>query len=191
MRLWAALVVALGLLACAMVDNAVDRTQMEVAGARLYISGEITSRTPANFERLLAENPQLRIVLPRVMQGSLDDQAVNRMGYAIRERGLETHLGPDSEIYSGAVDLFLAGQKRSMAEGAVIGVHSWADGFGEGRNYPADAIEHRANAVYVRDMLGTDDFYWFTLRAAPADGIHLLTRDEIARFGLLTAPIRN
>ncbi|WP_082899134.1 hypothetical protein [Sulfitobacter sp. EhC04] len=182
---------ALVLGACAIADNAVDRTRMEVTGARLFISGEITSRTPANFVELLDANPQVAEVVPRVMQGSLDDQAVLRMGYLIRERGLDTHLEARSAIYSGAVDLFLAGTSRTMQGGAVIGVHSWADGFGEGASYAADAPEHRANAAYVRDMLGSDAFYWFTLQAAPSDGIHEMTPGEIARYGLLTGPIAN
>ena len=36
------------------------------------------------------------------------------------------------------------------------------------------------------DMLGADDFYWFTIEAAPADGIHIMSNEEIARFGLVT-----
>ncbi|MFC6584448.1 hypothetical protein [Sulfitobacter aestuariivivens] len=125
------------------------------------------------------------------MPGSLDDEAVTRMGYALRNAGLNTHLTAQSEIYSGAVDLFLAGNRRSMARGAVIGVHSWADGFGEGAAYPRDAREHRGNVAYTRDMLGSAAFYWFSLQAAPSSGIHEMTQAEIARYGLLTEPIRN
>ena len=178
------------LAACAVVDNAVDRVEMRVEGARLFMAGEVTSRTPANFERLLAENPQLRTVVMTVMPGSVDDEAVLRMGYRLRAEGLDTHLSATSEIYSGAVDLFLAGRRRSMERGAVIGVHAWSDGFGEATSYPPDAPEHRANVAYTRDMLGSADFYWFTLRAAPSDGIHEMTPGEIARYGLLTAPIQ-
>ncbi|MEM6303833.1 MAG: alpha/beta hydrolase [Pseudomonadota bacterium] len=174
------------LAACAIADNAVDRARFDVDGARLFMSGEITSRTPATFERLLVENPQLRTVVMTSMQGSLDDAAVLRMGYRLRDAGLDTHLTAQSEIYSGAVDLFLAGNRRSMARGAVIGVHSWADSFGDGASYPPDRPEHRANVRYTADMLGRADFYWFTLQAAPSDAIHVMTDAEIARFGLLT-----
>lgn len=187
-------VLAAGLLllgACAIVDNAVDRATFEVRAERLLMGGEITSRTPANFERLLDENPQITTLQPTYMAGSLDDEAVLRMGYALRARGLNTHLSAQSEIYSGAVDLFLAGRQRTMQRGAVIGVHSWADGFGEGTSYPQGAAEHRSNVAYTRDMLGSAAFYWFTLQAAPSDGIHEMTEGEIARFGLLTQPIRN
>jgi len=183
------LLFALG--ACAIAQNAVDRASFEVQGAQLLIGGEITSRTPATFRRLLAEHPQLRTVVFTHMPGSLDDEAVIAMGYDLRDRGLNTHLTAQSEIYSGAVDLFLAGRNRSMQNGAVIGVHSWADGFGEGAQYPRDAPEHRSIIRYTQDMLGSADFYWFTLQAAPSDGIHEMTRAEIARYGVLTQPVLN
>jgi len=162
---------------------------MTVVNERLLLSGEITSRTPVAFEEALAQNPQITTVVLQQMQGSIDDEAVLTMGYRLRELGLATHLQSDSGIYSGAVDLFLAGARRTMVGGAEIGVHSWADGFGEGSAYPRGAWEHRANARYTADMLGDDAFYWFTLQAAPSSGIHILTGREIARYGLLTVPI--
>jgi len=171
---------------CAIADNAVDRAAINVQGARLFLSGQITSRTPLNFEAAIAANPQVSTIVPLDMVGSLDELAVYRMGYFIRDAGLNTHLTAQSEIYSGAVSLFLAGNRRSIAPGAVLGVHSWADGFGEGSDYVQTAREHRHNVTYVQDMLGDDAFYWFTLQAAPSDGIHVMTRVEIARFGLLT-----
>jgi hypothetical protein len=161
---------------------------MERRGSDLYVSGVVTSRSAAAFEQVIVENPQITTVVLMQMGGSLDDEAVLRMGYFLRDRGLNTRLSAQSAIYSGAVDLFLAGNRRSMAAGAVIGVHAWADGFGDASAYGRDAPEHRLNAQYTRDMLGSDGFYWFTLQAAPSDGIHEMTGAEIARFGLLTRP---
>ena len=62
---------------------------MEVQGSNLFMAGEITSRTPRNFERKLAANPQVQTIVLTQMSGSLDDGAVLRMGYALREAGLE------------------------------------------------------------------------------------------------------
>lgn len=174
---------------CSITDNLRQDMSFDVAGDRLFISGEITSATPPAFARALAENPQLRTIVMQDLPGSIDDEAVLEMGYLIRDRGLNTHLEADSGIYSGAVDLFLSGNQRTMVRGAEIGVHSWADGFGEGSAYPREAREHRANARYTRDMLGSDAFYWFTLQAAASHEIHVMSAGEIARFGLLTAPI--
>ena len=186
MRLGLALGFALTVLGCAIADNAVDRTEMQLDGARLVLSGEITSRTPSRFIATLNANPQLQVIVPFDMSGSVDEMAVYRMGDVIRDRGLDTHLTAQSEIYSGAVNLFLAGNRRTIEPGAILGVHSWADGFGEGSSYPREAKEHKGNVAYTRDMLGSDAFYWFTLQAAPSNGIHLLTRAEITGFGLVT-----
>lgn len=174
------------LFGCAVAGNAVDRTTIEVDGARLFFNGVITSRTPSRFEAAIAAHPDVATVVLMDMPGSLDAGADHRIGRLIRTEGLDTHLTAASEIYSGAVSVFLGGNRRTADKGAVIGVHSWADGFGEGSSYPRDAWEHEDNVAYVRAMLGSDAFYWFTLQAAPSDGIHVMTDREIARFGLLT-----
>jgi hypothetical protein len=187
MRLRAVLFgLALAMLGCAVADNAVDRMTVRLDGPRMVLSGQITSRTPRSFLAALNDNPQVKVIVPFDMSGSVDEMAVYRMGDAIRARGLDTHLTAQSEIYSGAVNLFLAGNRRTIERGAVMGVHSWADGFGEGSSYPRGAREHEGNVAYTRAMLGSDAFYWFTLQAAPSDGIRVLTQAEIADFGLVT-----
>ncbi len=35
-------------------------------------------------------------------------------------------------------------------------------------------------------MLGSDELYWFTIYAAPAGDIHIMSEDEIRQFGLVT-----
>lgn len=186
-----ALILLLALASCATIENATDGTTMQVEGDKLYLAGTITSRTAANFESLLAQNPQVRTLVQTRVDGSIDGAATARMGYAVRARGIDTHLTSDSIVDSGGVDLFLAGNRRTMARGASLGVHSWRNGYREGSTYPRAAPEHEVTRSYVSDMLGNDAFYWFTLRAAPSDGIHEMTPDEIARFGLLTEPVGN
>lgn len=185
----AALLGMLALSGCGMAANLRQGLSFTAVNERLLVSGEISTPSAAAFEEILNANPQIRTIVLQDLAGSIDDEAVLDMGYLIRNRGLATHLQSDSAIYSGAVDLFLAGRSRTMVRGAEIGVHSWADGFGEGSAYPRDAWEHRANVRYTRDMLGSDAFYWFTLQAASSREIHIMTPGEIARFGLLTAPI--
>ncbi len=84
------------------------------------------------------------------------------------------------------VDLFLAGVKRTMEPGAKIGVHSWSDGTKEAKDYPRDAPEHAKNRLYIERMLGNDEFYWFTIYAAPAEDIYFMKVSEIRDYELLT-----
>ena len=40
-------------------------------------------------------------------------------------------------------------------------------------------------------LVGAFGFYWFSLQAAPSDGIHEMTPGELSRYGVLTRPIGN
>ena len=152
------------------------------------MSGLINSRTQSEFDDIYAANPGLTTLVELQIEGSSDDEAMIRLAYRLRQLGFNTHLESHSEIYSGGVDLFLAGVQRTMEPGAVIGVHSWSDMFNEAMDYPRGSPEHELNRKYIEDMLGSDQFYWFTIQAAPADGIHIMSAQEIRTYGLLTSP---
>lgn len=188
-RLGAALVLALILSGCDFASNYLERTQFEVQGDRLLMTGLITSYTPGQFERMVAAHPQVDTVVLRGIEGSVDDAAMIAMGYRLRALGLDTHLESYSQIYSGGAQLFLSGVERTMERGAIIGVHSWRDNRRDGSGYPRGSPKHGLNRRYVEDMLGSDAFYWFTLRAAPSNGMHILNEAEIAHYRLLTRPI--
>ncbi len=190
LRVAVALLFLVTLPACDMlvisVMNMTQTTEFRVEGENLLMRGEINSRTLKQFEEVYRDNPHITPLVELDVPGSLDDDTMIPLAYRVRELGLNTHLTASSKIYSGAVDLFLAGTKRTMEEGAVIGVHSWSDGDRDAADYPRDAPEHEQNRKYIEDMLGSDDFYWFTIYAAPADGIHEMSAEEIARYGLLS-----
>ena len=168
--------------------NMVQTTKFEVRGNDLIMQGEINSKTLEQFEEIIAEHPQIERLIETNVPGSLDDETMIALAYRVRELGLDTMLLADSEIHSGGVDLFLAGVERNAERGAVIGVHSWSDGVNEATDYPRGAVEHEANRAYIEAMLGDDAFYWFTIEAAPAAGIHVVSEEEILKYGLLTGP---
>ena len=184
-RLIGVVSLALTLAACAVLEGP-PGVRLRVEGATLYLDGQIDVADRRRFLDTLAANPQLEVVVLGHVPGSIDERAVRDMGRAIRSRGLETRLTQGSQIYSGGVDLFVAGAQRSVAPGAIIGVHAWADGFRSGNEYPPDSPKHAALRAYTEEMLGSDAFYWFTLAVAPNDGIHLMSRAEMQRFGLIT-----
>ncbi len=181
---------ALGLGGCQQITvaamNQITTTKFEVQGQRLLMSGDINSKTLDQFEKVIAQNPDITTLVELDVPGSLDDDTMIKLAYRVRELGLNTHLTATSSIYSGGVDLFLAGVERTMEPGATIGVHSWSDGVRDAKDYPRDAPEHEQNRRYIERMLGDDKFYWFTIYAAPADDIHVMSDAEIAKYGLLT-----
>jgi hypothetical protein len=180
----------LGLVACSQVGvlalNQITTTSFTVSDNQLFMSGEINSKTLGQFEDVIEANPKIDTLVELVVPGSLDDETMIALAYRVRELGLNTHLTAKSEIYSGGVDLFLAGVERTIEQGAIIGVHSWSDGKRDAADYPRSSPEHENNRKYIERMLGDDAFYWFTIYAAPADGMHNMTTSEIAEFNLIT-----
>ncbi|WP_371171698.1 alpha/beta hydrolase [Aliiroseovarius sp. 2305UL8-7] len=176
--------------ACEMIAvtalNMIETTEFQVQGTTLLMTGEINSKTLGQFEEIYRDNPQITTLVELEVPGSLDDDTMIALAYRVRELGLNTYLRADSEIHSGGVDLFLAGVRRTIEPGAVIGVHSWSDGSRDAYDYLRSAPEHEQNRRYIEDMLGSDEFYWFTIYAAPADGIHIMSEREILRFELAT-----
>ena len=170
------------------VMNLTERTEFVVQGDTLLMSGEINSKTLDQFEAIIAANAQITTLRELVVPGSLDDDTMIALAYRVRALGLNTELVADSEIYSGGVDLFLAGVERRAERGATVGVHSWSDGVNDAADFPRDSSEHEQNRKYIEDMLGADEFYWFTIYAAPADGMHEMSDAEIVEYGLLTGP---
>ena len=171
--------------------NSKIRTEFEVKDNELWMNKEINSKTYNQFVRILEKNPQVDTLVEVNVPGSIDDDTMIRLGYYVRKKGLKTKLLPHSSIDSGGVDLYLAGVERIMeiAPGGKIphiGVHSWGDGINQAKDYPKDAPEHVNNCTYIEKMLGRDDFYWYTIYAAPADGIHEMSLDEIKKYGLVT-----
>lgn len=178
-----------GKIAYVVALNQSETTRFEVRGDELWMNGEINSETYDQFVEVVDANPDISVLVEEVVPGSLDDDTMIKLAYEVRRRGLNTRLLATSAIDSGGVDLFLAGVERTMQDGAHIGVHSWSDGVKDAADYPRDSPEHEQNRSYIEDMLGDDAFYWFTIYAAPADGIHAMTNDEIEEYGLLTSPI--
>ncbi len=181
---------AVGVVGCEQIAvvamNQITTTEFSVRGDQLLMQGEINSKTLDQFEDVIAANPDIKTLVELEVPGSLDDDTMIALAYRVRELGLNTHLTATSEIYSGGVDLFLAGVTRTMEDGAKIGVHSWSDGTNEAKDFPRGAPEHEQNRLYIERMLGDDAFYWFTIYAAPADDIYIMTDAEIREYRLLT-----
>lgn len=157
-----------------------------VDAATVRMAGDVDSATPREFAALLAAYPGLRRLEMVDCPGSLDEAANLTLARAIRRQGMETVVPAGGSVRSGAVELWLAGVKRSAAADAEFGVHSWADETGrEARDYPASDPVHAEYLGYYREM-GMDDasaraFYAMT-NATPFDAVTYLTRDDMARY---------
>ena len=182
-------------------EETVQLIREELAGATFEVRGElaimrglIVAGTPSSVLELAFMNPEVRTLVLVDMPGSIDDVAMVRAGRYIRQLGLDTHVPADSEVASGATDLFLAGEHRSAEPGARFGIHSWGGGPVPATDLPPvlatdlprDHEDHLKYLDYYEEMGIPGEFYWRTLSAAPAEGIHWMTEEELERFGFFT-----
>ena len=150
------------------------------------MAGDVDSATPRQFAAMMAAYPTLKRIEMVDCPGSLDEAANLILARAIRRAGMETVVPKGGSVRSGAVELWMAGVRRSAAPDAEFGVHSWADEYGrEARDYAANDPVHAEYLSYYREM-GLDDakaraFYAMT-NATPFDDVTYLTRDDMARY---------
>ena len=158
----------------------------KVRGDTAYVNGGTNSTSYRKVKTFLEENPEVRHFVLRRMPGTEDSLTNLRIARLIRKRGITTHLENRSRIASGAVDLFIAGKRRTMECGAMIGVHSWSfDGEVGPKDIGVD-YNQSVHEDFLYDMGVDPDFYVFTREAAPPQDLYILNYEEIEEFGLLT-----
>lgn len=143
-------------------------------------------RSPAAFRAMLGDHPGIVLIEMVDCPGTLDDRANLALGRLIHARGIATHVPAGGSVRSGAVELFLAGARRSADRDAEFAVHAWADEDGlEATDYPAEAPENRKYLDYYREMGLSGEaaaaFYSMT-NSVPHDDARWLSGAELARW---------
>lgn len=124
-----------------------------IDGDRAALVGPTNSQSPQYFDMMLADFPKLGVLEIVEGPGTSDDVANLKVGRKIREAGLTTRIGAGGSARSGAVELFLAGDKHVIEDGAEFAVHSWRDNFGrEPSDYAPNAPENRFYLDYYEEM---------------------------------------
>lgn len=158
-------------------------------GLRAAMVGTTDERSPAAFEAMMRDYPAIATLEMIDCPGTEDDRANLRLGRMIHDRGIATHVPSDGWVASGAVDLFLAGIRRTAEATARFAVHSWEDDTGRGpQDYAADAPKNRAYIDYYRTVGMSEDearaFYAMT-NAAPFSHPRSLTTADLAQWARL------
>lgn len=111
------------------------------------------ARSPAAFAAMLRDYPGIAMLEMIECPGTDDDRANLRVGRMIRDHGIATHVPAGGSVRSGAVELFLAGTRRLVDDGAEFAVHSWVDDLGrEPVDFAANAPENRTYLDYYQRM---------------------------------------
>lgn len=199
--IFALLITSTFLVCCSSDDDSSNSTITETTTFDIFtvqadkttavINGEIKSRTLEDFNTMLEEFPNINLLQFEDAPGSNDDEINFQVGVLLHQNGISTHLLDNAEVASGGVDLFLAGINRTRGNNTNLGVHSWSDSDGnEATDFPNNSEEHTANIEYYENIgyipQWANDFYFFTINAAPADDIHWMTEDEIIQYSIIS-----
>jgi hypothetical protein len=162
-----------------------------VSDQKVELLGAVDEATPGQFRALLSRFPGVNRIDMIECPGSEDDDANLVVARMIRAAGIATHVPAGGSIRSGGVELFLAGQVRTVDKGAEIGVHSWQDSDGlEADDFAADDPVHQPYLSFYVDMgmkpEAARSFYDFTNRAAPHSDLHVMSEAELARFEIIS-----
>jgi len=158
----------------------------KIDGNIAYMTGVITASTPAKVLELVFEHPNVKTIEMIHVPGSIDDVSNIRASLYVHQFELNIRLNERSIIASGGTDFFLAGKERTVAKGAKIGVHSWSGGSKPATELSKKHKAHKKYLDYYRIVNIPDEFYWFTLEAAPAHDIHFMTEEEIEIYKIRT-----
>lgn len=142
--------------------------------------------SPSEFAALLRDHPGIATLELIECPGTDDDVANLKLGRMIRARGIATHVPAGGSVRSGAVELFLAGARRSIEDGAEFAVHAWRDSDGrEPGDYPADSPYNRVYLDYYAEMgVARPQAFYDMTNAVPNDTARWLTaRDMRAWLG--------
>ncbi|WP_170400816.1 alpha/beta hydrolase [Ruegeria arenilitoris] len=161
-----------------------EPVRFEAQGDEIVVVGTIDHTTLTEFEEVTRQNPQIKTLVLQYIEGSVDDDANVIFSRVVREQGFDTVVPSDGMVASGGTDLFLAGNRRVLETGACVGVHSWGGWNIVATEIPEDDPEHDRYLDYYEDIGVDDAFYWYTLDAAPAEGMHWMTAAEADLYDL-------
>ena len=192
------LIVTLSLIilgSCGAFAESDDYTPMsfEVEDTEIFAFGVIDETSLTLFKEAMAKAPDADTLVLEYVEGSADDEANLVFARFVHDSGFSTRVPANGLVASGGTDLFLSGVSRTLESGACVGVHSWAtnDENGEeitGADFPRNAAEHQPYLDYYHAVGIPQNFYWFTLEAAPADGMYWVTQDDIDANNMTTEP---
>lgn len=168
-------------------------SELKVNGNKAVLSGTLGTKSYIQIKELIDQHPEVKTLEFDFVPGSLNDDINMHTGRLIRNAGLNTYISSTGEAYSGGVDLFAAGNVRQYQDGAQLGVHSWCC---EG-DKPANLLSksdkaHWAQVTYFNEILANgSEFYFYTINAADFDDIHVMKKNELVDYNLVTEFLPN
>jgi hypothetical protein len=157
--------------------------QFRVDGDALHVSGQLTLASTERLDRLLEEHRGLTTLRLGEILAESDATSLLQKGLLIRGAGLSTEVADGVTLTGDAVYLFLAGTQRRLGAGAALVATDWQSRVGPASLLPREHPAHQERLDYVQRMLGSGDFYWYTLEAGAGAA---MSRADMVALGVLT-----
>lgn len=124
--------------------------------------GATDAASPQHFSAMMRAFPEIDALVMVEAPGTYDDRANLSLGRMIHEADIATIVPARGSVRSGAVDLFMAGTRRIIEEGAEFAVHSWRDD--EGRE-ASDYAHDRRRTAPISNIIARSA--WVRAKPAP------------------------
>lgn len=161
-------------------------TTFNVEWNTVTMNNEINSKTLGQLKKVFEENPKIDTLVMWNVPGSIDDDANLKTAEWISKKNLTFILNSDSEIASWWTDFFLAWKNRVIYDWAKVWVHSWWTPFDQAKDFPKWHEYHLPYIEYYKKIWMTqkesEDFYYFTINAAPIKDIYWMTNEELIKY---------
>jgi hypothetical protein len=168
-------------------SSAANYPLFKVYGNQAHMNGTISSDIVAQLNAMTKANPLVDTIVMQEVPGSVNDDANLKAALLVRSKYLKTLIPEGGMVASGGTDFFLSGVERVIADGALVGVHSWADSNGtKGGDLPASNSAHKPYLDFYKSIGMQTDFYWYTLKAASANSIHWMSQAEMSKYNMAT-----
>ena len=111
-----------------------------------------------------------------------------QLGAYIRKQGFSTHVqGPDGACASACVYAYLGGVRRTVSDGARVGIHQISQGAGEPGPGSSECQSLLSQiAAHLLRMGAAIDILTIAVRVPP-ERLYWLSLPELARFHVITA----
>lgn len=161
--------------------------QFHVNGTFAVAYGVIDRTTPLLVKDLISNSPSVTTIVMYACPGSKNDKANLKASLAIYKAGYKMYIPFDGWVASGATDMFLAGSIRVIENTKnPVGVHSWSGGSNNATDYSVGHKKHQSYIDYYENIGFTtqeaEEFYYFTINSAPANGVHWMTELELSQY---------
>lgn len=158
----------------------------QTARDSIYMKGVICSNTLKDIKQTIQQNPQITTLVMENVSGSIDNDINILASLEIKKHNINTYIPKNGIVTSGGTNMFLAGKKRDIHPTAKIGIHSWISKDSMALYFPENHQKHKKYLDYYSKINIQTEFYWYTMKAAPADSIYWMTANEIEKYGIIT-----